>query len=377
MKTEQIFENFTALKADLAYILTERKLFSIKQGVTIFMLFFAFLIALFCATYTIFGWYDSAAISFICLIATFYLMLSKYKSTNYARTMVGWFCIFIMGLSIVLTLLFGWRSGGAVFVITMMSFNYFLSLNNKSKVALMAAAEIILFVPFFYFCLNYLPFGFYNPSQDFIATIFLLVCFSNFSGLLLCVFLYSHIVSNSIKRLENENEELANRAKYDYLTGLINRRSIEELIAIENLQKRGVNSFALIIGDVDHFKQINDTYTHQCGDLVLKKVAKSLLKTFRDSDLVCRWGGEEFMVFCENVTFEHAHILLERTRKNILAQRVVYEDEPVQVSITFGAVFCDDLSKYNKTELIKQADNLLYEGKRMGRNMVILKRAAL
>lgn len=376
-KMEQLRKNMISLVSELSHIISTNKLFSIKQGVTVFMLFFSFLIFLFVALYLKFGEYDSFIFSFVSFLITIYLIISKYNSPSYAKILISWFYVFIFSLSVVLTLLFGWQSGGALFVITLMSFNYFLSINNKARVIIIAAIEVLFYIPFFYLSFEYLPNGLYSPSNAFLTCLFLLICFSNFSGLILCVFLYSCIVSNSIKKLESENEDLANRAKYDYLTGLLNRRTIEELIALENLQKRGVNSFALIIGDVDHFKQINDNYTHDCGDLVLKQIAKNLLKTFRVSDKVCRWGGEEFMVFCENVTFEHAHILLERTRKNILSQKIVYEDELVQVSITFGAVFCDDLSKYNKAELIKQADLLLYEGKKQGRNRVIFKRASL
>lgn len=371
---QRIYDGYASLKADFKEVSTIKTIFTIKQGVTILMLFFIFLTTLFFNVYIYYGEYISAISTFISTLITIFLMVFYYNSPSYTKILISWFYVFILILCVVLTMLYGWDSGAGLYLINLMSFNYFLSVSSKKKVVLIAACEIIFFGVFFYSCLEYFPNGITPASQNFIYAIYLLICSSIIFGTIICVGIYALIVSNSIKRLELENESLANNAKYDYLTGLLNRHEMESLITLENLQKRGVNSFALIIGDVDHFKKVNDAYTHACGDLVLQKVSKSLLKSFRVSDKVCRWGGEEFMVFCENVTFDHANILLERTRKSIVAQKIYYEDKLIRVSMTFGAVFCDDMSNYNKTELIKQADMLLLMGKNMGRNRVVLQR---
>lgn len=370
-------ENLGYLWSDLMQMIASRQIYTIKNGVTIFVSFFCVLILLFDITYFIFGEYISAGVSTFSLLLTVYLMLYLYRSPSFSKILISWFYAYIVILIIVMNLLYGWQSGGGLYLIILMSFNYFLSINNKLRVILLAFAEIIFFVPFLYLTLTYLPNGFLSGTELFVSVLYVLVCGSIITGMILCVGLYSVVVSNSIKRLEGENEELANRARYDYLTGLLNRHTMEELIQLENLQKRDVNSFALIIGDVDHFKKVNDTYTHACGDMVLKQVAKSLAKTFRAADKVCRWGGEEFMVFCENVTFEHANILLERTRKNISAQTLEYNNHKISVSMTFGAVFCNSLEGYNKAALIKQADMLMFKGKNAGRNRVVMQRATL
>lgn len=370
----QIRENIKLISADMINLLKDFKLFTIKQGVTIFALMFISMLMMFVAFYIYFKQYGILIHTLISLFITIYLLVTKYTSPSYSKIIVCWFYCHMLNAIITITLLYGWDSGAGLYIIIIMSFNYFLTINNKRRVIMLVAAEMLFFMPFFYIQIQYFPHTYSEQERFFIDMLYILVCTSIIIGLVVCVSLYSIIVSNSIKKLESENEELSNKAKYDYLTKLLNRHTMESLITLENLQKRGVQSFALIIGDVDHFKKINDTYTHQVGDFVLKQVANNLKKSFREIDKVCRWGGEEFLVFCENITFDHISILLERTRKKIDSQQIIHEEYNIKVSMTFGAVFCNSLDNYNKASLIKQADKLLIKGKNSGRNRVIIQK---
>ena len=123
--------------------------------------------------------------------------------------------------------------------------------------------------------------------------------------------------------------------------------------------------------DIDFFKQVNDTYGHQCGDYVLKQVSNAALQTFRKTDTVFRYGGEEFVVILTETDIEQAVIPLERFRKTVATLDLSYQGEPVNVTVSIGACQLTEEIK-TKEELIEKADHALYEAKNSGRNKSIL-----
>jgi diguanylate cyclase (GGDEF)-like protein len=159
----------------------------------------------------------------------------------------------------------------------------------------------------------------------------------------------------------------------DSLTSLYNRRYFKEYLNSEKKRAKRYNlKFALSIGDIDDFKKINDTYGHLVGDKVLLSIANVLTDGIRrESDIVCRWGGEEFAILMPNNSKETAKICLERIRENI-KERVWREVNLKEyVTMSFGvAAYPDDALL--DTELINQADSALYQAKRLGKNRVIL-----
>jgi len=129
-----------------------------------------------------------------------------------------------------------------------------------------------------------------------------------------------------------------------------------------------VLSVAMI--DLDHFKVINDTYGHAYGDLVLNSVVKTILKTLRDADTLCRWGGEEFLVVLPETTLSNALLWAERARKDIESEAsVLFGDQTVSITASFGLA---SLSSGDATadSLLKRADDALYSVKNSGRNQV-------
>ena len=142
----------------------------------------------------------------------------------------------------------------------------------------------------------------------------------------------------------------------DSLTKLNNRRSIENLRDFDSV----------ILGDIDHFKNINDKYGHDLGDQVLIEISKVLKDNIRQTDLVCRWGGEEFVVFLKNCTDEDAYI-----KATILREKVSQLSEKFGFDITmsFGV---SKLSKSTMQKAIKEADAAMYLSKQNGRNRVTI-----
>lgn len=166
------------------------------------------------------------------------------------------------------------------------------------------------------------------------------------------------------------------RTKYlsltDELTGLSNRRCFEQTFEKEFLRaQRYNNKLTLVMFDIDYFKQVNDTYGHQCGDYILQQISNAALQTFRKTDTIFRFGGEEFMVILTETDIEHSIIPLERFRKTIETLGLKYHGEDVNITVSIGAC---QLTKDIPTKeiLIEKADNALYEAKNQGRNQTVL-----
>jgi diguanylate cyclase (GGDEF)-like protein len=165
------------------------------------------------------------------------------------------------------------------------------------------------------------------------------------------------------------------RTKYlsitDDLTGLSNRRYFDNCFEKEFLRaKRYKNKLTLVIFDIDHFKNVNDTYGHQCGDYVLKQVAKAALQTFRKTDTVFRFGGEEFAVILTETNINQALIPLERFRKTIETLATEYQNNIIDITVSIGACEYND-SINDKEEFLRKTDEALYDAKNAGRNQTV------
>lgn len=155
----------------------------------------------------------------------------------------------------------------------------------------------------------------------------------------------------------------------DSLTELYNRRSGGHRLTSTMEKAKSENTpFTLVIGDIDFFKSVNDTYGHQCGDMVLKNVARILRKHMKGKGYAIRWGGEEFLLVYENSRLEEAYEALNAMLEEIRGTCVRYGDNQVYITMTFGMV-CD--SSKELKDLLRDADDKLYYGKNNGRNQIV------
>ncbi len=164
-------------------------------------------------------------------------------------------------------------------------------------------------------------------------------------------------------------QELGNAAMQDALTGLWNRRHMEMKIALLLQESRLSHiSTGLLFIDIDHFKQVNDTFGHDMGDKVLQMVADTLRLNLRGSDIVGRWGGEEFVVLVQGVTAPGLAGVAQKLRA--LTERGVmdHNGQSICVTISIGATLLRDDDSV--ATVIKRADTLMYESKTAGRNRV-------
>lgn len=181
------------------------------------------------------------------------------------------------------------------------------------------------------------------------------------------------VVWRDITPLKKVQMELQEQAIRDALTGLYNRRYINEALERELARaEREHRPISFVMLDIDHFKNINDTFGHNVGDAVLQNLATQLLSQSRINDVVCRYGGDEFLVILPNVTAEIALKMTERWRKIFLESEALVEYLDIQITVSCG------ISQYplhgtTTEELISAADKALYQAKESGRNQVIIR----
>ena len=172
--------------------------------------------------------------------------------------------------------------------------------------------------------------------------------------------------------LQTINEKLRRFAFRDGLTDLFNHRYFQEALDKELARAaRYQHPLALILFDVDRFKQVNDTHGHLHGDTVLKAIAKRILEGARDTDLVSRYGGEEFGILLPQTDASGAVVKAEACRAAVEATEVPVEDNAViRVTISLGIAAYDPERPVSKSTLISAADGALYQSKCAGRNRV-------
>lgn len=166
------------------------------------------------------------------------------------------------------------------------------------------------------------------------------------------------------------NRRLDDISKRDELTGIFNRRYMMESLSYEAARstRYGVLlSFALL--DLDHFKRINDTYGHTTGDLVLRQFASIVNGRLRKTDIMGRYGGEEFGLVLTNTSIENALVIVEELRETVERHPFGYEHSPLKLTVSAGvAGFIGDMKK---EELVELADKSLYQAKHLGRNRTV------
>lgn len=180
---------------------------------------------------------------------------------------------------------------------------------------------------------------------------------------------YASAITQTAGEFEIRNAELSRQAATDPLTGLYNRRHLLGVLDQETSRYlRTARSFAVIVGDIDNFKTINDRHGHQCGDAVIVAVAAALRDAVRAPDLVARWGGEEFLVFLPETSLDEALGVAARIQARLARAPIVQGTERLDVRMTLGVALIGPDGSVER--LLQRADEALYRGKRAGRDRI-------
>lgn len=181
----------------------------------------------------------------------------------------------------------------------------------------------------------------------------------------LCV---GNAVHTIVERLnETRIETLSTMANTDPLTGLFNRRYAETYFS-DILTSRGHLTYCVAMLDIDDFKQVNDSYGHGCGDEVLVFLANFLTKNLRRSDLIFRWGGEEFLMVLESIELPMAYTILDKLRGKLETTTIPTAAGPLSITVTIGVSALDITQSM---ESIQKSDSNLYIGKQKSKNIVV------
>jgi diguanylate cyclase (GGDEF)-like protein len=173
---------------------------------------------------------------------------------------------------------------------------------------------------------------------------------------------------------EQFQQQMYEAALRDPLTKAYNRKFFLDRLETDLTQaKRGGATLSLLIFDVDHFKQVNDTFGHVAGDYVLVELSRLAQATIRAEDVFARYGGEEFCVLCRGLAIAQAGALGERLRATVEAHAFEHEGRRIPITVSIGVAACPDTPADAGPALVAAADEALYQAKRCGRNRVLLK----
>ncbi len=202
------------------------------------------------------------------------------------------------------------------------------------------------------------------------ALFVLILCILALLFLLRKIYLITAKTKEQNINLERTLKIIEEVSKTDDLTGLANRRAISEYLKKEIERARRLKQpFCFAICDIDDFKKINDTYSHQVGDIVLMALAKIFKDSVRTIDYVGRWGGEEFTFIFVNTSINNGKKVCEKIRKYIESIDFVVHDKPIKITVTFGV--CEFKENLDFDTLFKLTDAALYQGKKIGKNTVV------
>lgn len=289
-----------------------------------------------------------------------------------------YFPVFIMTFleiiihSFVTTLFIGWQYGFPLYIIALVPCSYYVlyTLNSgHRKIFVSTLLALISFISFIgcRILAVFITPVYKSPDESFEIAIYIFNTICTYAFLIFFAIFFILKMQNFTRKLKKQNSMLEELANVDPLTGLFNRRSANKYMTqmIEEGQP-----FHIMMCDIDDFKNLNDSYGHDFGDVVLKGVAAIVQDEIMEHGYAFRWGGEEILVLCDSPEAEKARALAENIRKKLDDYVFDCYGKPVHCTLTIGVfrhVSGDDIEK-----TISTADKNLYIGKNRGKNVVIM-----
>lgn len=317
--------------------------------------------------------------NFVSTIAYLYLGTVLAKQEKYLHIFLFSYCEVITH-SVLASILAGWDWGFMIYILAIIPVAFYLSyslpsLHHNMKLPfLFSYVAMCIFVVTIFLCDAIDPI---YTARKYDVELTIAYAFNSLVAfimlILFSIFFVIEIRRNEIK-LESQFDALQSVSSIDPLTKLLNRRSMDVHLtdAMEIAKTKG-HRFSLIIGDIDNFKKINDTYGHNVGDEILINVANTIVANAPVNAQVCRWGGEEILILVR-ITLDDAVPVAEKMREQI-EKMVTYteidkEDIPIRITMTFGVA--EYVPGFGIPKLVAIADDNLYRGKREGKNRVVV-----
>jgi diguanylate cyclase len=300
--------------------------------------------------------YLIAIIDVIAILFAVSLLFYFHKTNNIKRTSL-YSVILYTSLLIVYILISGPKDYAFTWILVFPPISYFLLGRDAGRIVTVVSF-ILIFVGILLFTPPWLTSGFSLIS--FINLLFATICVT---------FLISFSELSRAKAydfIKLKNEELMRLSHTDALTGISNRLKLDEVMIKELARiRRGTPHFSVIMGDLDLFKRVNDSFGHLAGDQILVEIASAIVMICRLTDTVGRWGGEEFLIICPETSGEGAMILAQKVRKAV-ESLPLHRYGTVTISLGVTQSKTDD----DINTIIQRADKALYLAKSAGRNQV-------
>ena len=299
--------------------------------------------------------------AFVAAFYTTYLNKTRLAVAVSFVVMVCWVVGFIWE--------FGWDCGAQHFIFVLVVLCFTISYVSLAWKLILAAAACGLRLLLYVYTTVYEPqcvleSGFSVAFQS-INTVFIFIAIS------LILTIFSKDSQDMEQKLIQYNEKLHQQASLDPLTGLRNRRSMKEYFekVSEDYRKGKISNLSIAIGDIDFFKRVNDTYGHECGDVVLKNIAAIFKENMEKYGEVSRWGGEEFLFVFYNLNGDEALNLLAAVREKVKKMMIPYKENMIVVTMTFGLSEFDFRQGVDYS--VNEVDEKLYRGKEAGRDQIV------
>lgn len=326
--------------------------------------------------------------SLFSLVSIFFLLIFGINSLLSGRTLLGTVDLSFAAINGFIYLYLRWsgnhRISSLVIVLVMMLLSFYLLCTggpkNTGPLWLYIMPGLVFYIlglyrgaimlgALFCLCAGIL----YIPGHPLLMTTYDPEFVDRFIGSLFSVgvvaWAYEFTREDGRRELLNLSRRLDELSRRDELTGLANRRDMLERIQREiDRNARNNLPFSILMADIDHFKKINDTYGHECGDNMLRLVARTLTANVQKRDLVSRWGGEEMLILLPETDLAKAHGIAKRLQTVVGTTLLAHGDAQVGVTLSLGvAEFSPSLSI---GELVNLADAYMYRAKKAGRDTV-------
>lgn len=311
--------------------------------------------------------YSGLFFLFINFAICFFVSMALYIDFNepkFEKIINLWIQLSATYIMVSSILVLGWGYGFELFLLELIAINYASPLKNLILKITLPLLQLTLFI-ILYFTFSGLDVNYGSETIKHISFIF---CFCMIAVKFFVLQDNASTISTlDIIATQKQNISYKNIAEIDYLTGLYNRAPMNEIISkhFKMLSNHQIHSLAIILCDIDNFKNVNDTYGHIFGDIVLSKVAEILNIKISKFGKICRWGGEEFLAIIPAQNFKKCIQIAESARIAIHSAN----PDKVPISATFGLLYIENAIEIN--DAISITDNLLYRGKNQGKNQVV------
>lgn len=306
---------------------------------------------------------DGLIFSLLSLVLFIFAFVCSYYWSSFTSYLA--LNLFTLAWTIANVIYFGWNIGVQHFIVTLLVFSYFSKYKHEAAKIAYTIGLLTLRLYLFYYCRSHEAIFYLNPELS--GALQIVNTFFVFWSLALTAYIFSSDSQELEGKLIEYNRQLMKQANTDMLTGLYNRRSTMEYL--NDLLQNPESQISICLCDIDFFKRVNDTYGHDVGDIVLKKISSTFRNELPPDTFCSRWGGEEFLLIFPKLNGDEAAAALETLRQKIKGITFDGGTETFIISLTYGLVEYDYHSDLDT--ILKEADNKLYIGKESGRDRII------